>query len=43
MATFAEKVGVEEGEDAGLGHVGSDQPPAKSEDVGVIMLARQLG
>ena len=37
----AGEVGVEEGRDAGLGHVDADQARAEGDDVGVIMLARQ--
>ena len=39
----AGEVGVEEGGDAGLGHVAADQPRAEREHVGVIVLAGQLG
>ena len=42
LVAAAGEVGVEEGGDAGLGHVAADQPRAEREHVGVIMLAGEL-
>jgi FkbM family methyltransferase len=39
----AGEIGVEEYGDAGPGHVATNQPCAKGEDVGVVMLTRKLG
>ena len=39
LVAAAGEIGAEEGGDAGAGHVSADQAGAKSERVGVIMLA----
>ena len=42
LVASACEIGVEEGGDAGLGHVAADQPRAEREHVGVIVLAGEL-